>query len=99
MKSSYRVSLYYNPIFNNEGASMVVRTPLHYNGGYKLTRNLDEHGVCSCNFDAAEFVFDCRDSRIPLIEYKKSCIPPLTKLGNKAEVMKRWRLRYKPCTK
>lgn len=94
MKSNYRVSMYFDPLLNNEGSSMVDRSPLHYNGGYKLIWYINEHGTCSCNFDAAEFVFDCRSSRIPLIEDKKSCIPPLSKLGSKREVMKRWRLRH-----
>lgn len=95
MKSNYRVSMYFNPLLINEGASMVDRAPLYYNGGYKLICYMGEYGTLSCNFDAAEFVFDCKNSRIPLIEYKKSCIPPLAKLGSEGEVAKRWELRHK----
>ena len=102
MKSGYRVSMYFNPLLNNEGSSMVSRSVIKYdssrvfynNENNRFIWNSGEYGVCSCDFDAAEFVFDCKNSQLPLIEDKKSCVPPLVKLGSKAEVIKRWRLRH-----
>ena len=102
MKSRYRVSLYFNPLLNDEGASMVDRSPIVYdnslmfynNNDNRLTCNIIEYETLSCRFEAAEFIFDCKNSQIPLIEYKRSCIPPIKKLGSEKEIMKRFILRH-----
>ena len=102
MKSSYRVSMYFNPLLNDEGASIVCRSVIKYdsskvlynNENNRFIWNTGEYRVCSCTFDVAEFVFDCKNSRIPLIADKKGCVLPLVKLGSKAEVRKRLRLRH-----
>lgn len=81
---------------------MVNRSPIVYDNSLIFYNNNDNRLICnkredcvvSCNFDAAEFIFDCKYSQLPLIEYKKSWIPPIEKLGSEKEVKKRWRLRH-----
>ena len=92
MKSPYRVALYFNPWLNDEGASMVDRAPMRYIGGSKLNCNVRDCEVVLCPFDAAEFIFDCKNTQLPLIEYKKSSIPPTTELNNSKEI-RRWKFK------
>lgn len=88
MKSNYRVSLYFNPLLNDEGASMLNRAPFKYsenNITCNLTWDSHHYGVVSCKYEAAEFIWECKDSKLPLIEDKRSIIPPIVKLRRRHE--------------
>ena len=81
MKSNYRVSLYFNPLLNDEGTSMLKRAPFKYSEN-NITWDGHYYSVVSCKYEATEFIWECKNSRLPLIEDKKSIIPPITLLGS-----------------